>query len=596
MCGFIVSTGSLPSTFHRNFVLDSIKNRGPDMRREFYLEEDKIWFGFQRLSINDLSDNGMQPMHYKNRYTTVFNGEIYNFKKIKKTLINLGHSFISQTDTEVLLASYDEWGEEMLKKIEGMFAFVIWDDLKKNFFIAKDSIGQKPIFYYFKNNKLIIASNLNAIKKILNYAVDLNKNALSYYLSMGYIPSDTCIWNDINTLDAGNTLSISYKKQKFLKISKNQYWQLKDFKKNDDNLNDSFEDVFSTICNEHTNSDVPIGLALSGGLDSNTILNQIKEVKDLKAFSIGYNDKNIDETNYANKITKKLSVNLKTKILENNSELQEAEEFVCKASYQPQGYSSLIPFFLLSKFASKFNKVLLTGDGGDEIFLGYDWYKKDTNIKKFKNFLKHVLLNNSIEVKFNEIKKRSIFHNHIINLFPRFLPSEIDNILNLKYKFDYSNIIQMYKKQFSDEMPLHTNLQMIDLNNFTKDHICSKTDNMSMYNSLEVRAPFLDRRMISWALNQSSKNIESIKNKKILKNYLQKNNLLNYLNKKKQGFSLKIKNTNLIDKIKFISNSKLIKEGYLNKQIIDLLHEDKNLYSEARIKTCWNLAKWYEYQ
>ena len=212
MCGFIVSTGSPPSTSHKNLALDSIKNRGPDMRKELYLKEDKIWFGFQRLSINDLSENGMQPMFYKNRYTTVFNGEIYNFKKIKKTLINLGHNFRSQSDTEVLLASYDEWGEEMLNKIEGMFAFVIWDNLKKKFFIAKDPIGQKPIFYYLKKNKFIIASNLNAIKKILTHSVDLNKNALSYYLSLGYIPSNICIWNDINTLDAGNTLSFSFKK------------------------------------------------------------------------------------------------------------------------------------------------------------------------------------------------------------------------------------------------------------------------------------------------------------------------------------------------------------------------------------------------
>ena len=125
-------------------------------------------------------------------------------------------------------------------------------------------------------------------------------------------------------------------------------------------------------------------------------------------------------------------------------------------------------------------------------------------------------------MKFNELKKKSIFHNHIIKLFPRFLPDEIDNILNLKQKFDYSNIINMYKKQFSDDLPLHTNLQIIDLNNFTKDHICSKTDNMSMYNSLEVRAPFLDRRLISWALNHSSKNIKNIENKKFLKSYLKR--------------------------------------------------------------------------
>ena len=313
MCGLIVSTGNLPSSFQRNLALDTIKNRGPDMSKELYLKDDKIWFGFQRLSINDLTINGMQPMTYKKRYTIVFNGEIYNFKKIKKILIKLGHIFKSQTDTEVLLASYDEWGEEMLSKIEGMFAFVIWDNLEKKFFIARDPLGQKPIFYYFKNNKFIISSSPSAIKKILNEAIDLNKSALSFYLSMGYIPSKKCIWKDINTLDAGKSLIFNFKKDEFHQFSEKQYWQLKDFKNNNNYLDYSFDEIFSDVCMDHTNADVPIGLALSGGLDSNSILYQIKEINNLKAFSIGYHDKSIDETSYANKITKNLSVDLEIK-------------------------------------------------------------------------------------------------------------------------------------------------------------------------------------------------------------------------------------------------------------------------------------------
>ena len=137
MCGFIVSTGNQPSRSEVNFALNTIKNRGPDKSKELYLEKERIWFGFQRLSINDLTTNGMQPMHYKNRYTIVFNGEIYNFKEIRKNLKSLGHKFKSKTDTEVLLASYDQWGDEMLKKVEGMFAFVIWDSLKKNFLLLE---------------------------------------------------------------------------------------------------------------------------------------------------------------------------------------------------------------------------------------------------------------------------------------------------------------------------------------------------------------------------------------------------------------------------------------------------------------------------
>jgi len=596
MCGFIISTGKIPNTLQKISVLSKIKNRGPDMSRDLYLEKDQIWFGFQRLAINDLTKNGMQPMTYRNRYTIVFNGEIYNFKKLKINLKQLGHIFQSETDTEVLLAAYSQWGEEMLNKIEGMFVFVIWDSKKKSFFIARDPLGQKQVFFYFKNNKFLIASNPQAIKCMANHIIDLNKSAISYYLALGYIPSEKGIWNDINTIDSGSYLKFNYENNRFDNFTKKKYWELKNFQNDTKNNSNNFEEIFSTVCNEHTNSDVPIGIAISGGLDSNSILYQIKNVKNLSAFCIGYKDQRIDESKYAEQITNHLSIELNLKILENQEHLEEAEDLVCSATYQPQGYSSLTTFFLLSKLVSEHKKVLITGDGGDEIFLGYDWYKSASNIDKFKQFIKHVLFNDSIEVKFNELKKKSIFHKHILNLFPRFLPNEIDKILNLKEKFNYAGILNLFKEQFDDSLPLHSNLQIIDLNNFTKDHICTKIDNMGMHNSLEVRAPFLDRRMVSWALNQTNQNNKKTESKKILKKFLKEKKIINFLNKNKQGFSLKLKNQNLKNKIDYIKTSKLMKEEYLNSELTNLLQNDKNIYTEARIKTCWNIAKWYEYQ
>ena len=353
-------------------MLDSLSRRGPD-DSGFYTDHG-ISMGTRRLSIIDLSKKGKQPISNEDGTKwVVYNGEIYNFKELRDELQKKGHKFRSDTDTEVIIHSYEEYGKRCVEKFNGMFAFAVWDSSKKELFIARDRLGIKPLFYFIDGKKFAFASE---IKAILQYykKPPIDEKSVYFYLNYGYTQNSKTIFENICKLPAGCTLTL-----KDFKLKIERYWKI-DFSEKQDKS----EDYFIKKIREHMEesvkrrliADVPVGAFLSGGMDSSAIVAYATRHKDgLKTFSVSFEHGKFDESKYAKIVSEKFGTD--------HHEMQFAHEDVLKllpklVDYydEPFGDPSMIPTCLVSEVARKHVTVSLSGDGGDESFLGYDRYKQ----------------------------------------------------------------------------------------------------------------------------------------------------------------------------------------------------------------------------
>jgi asparagine synthase (glutamine-hydrolysing) len=485
--------------------LDAISHRGPD-DEGFYVDENII-LGSKRLAIIDLSEAGHMPMKNEDgRFWIVFNGEIYNFLELRKNL-EKRHKFKSRTDSEVLLHLYEEKGVNCLKYLRGMFAFAIWDKKEKILFLARDRLGKKPLKYYFNDKFFIFASELKAILKDREVKREIDWGAIDEYLTYQYVPHPKTGFKGIFKLEPAHYLLIALNG----KIKKERYWNLDYSQKlnlSENEWIEAIEEKLKESVKIRLISDVPLGAHLSGGIDSSMIVAMMaQEMKEpVKTFSIGFKEKEYDETKYARLVAKRYGTDHHELIVEPN-----AIEILPKLVYhyeEPYADSSALPTWYLCQMTKNYITVALNGDGGDENFAGYDRYNafklyKDLEFLPGKKFLGKV---NEILYQITKLKIfrkgfrfLSAYQEDPISFYLRLIGFFQDEEKEKLYQPDLKKLIEDLRgSNFLREIfkktkgPWLDRILYLDINSYLPDDLLVKVDIASMAHSLEVRSPFLD--------------------------------------------------------------------------------------------------------
>lgn len=545
MCGIvgIVSDNALDYKENLKRMILSLKHRGPDGQGEYYFSQCAL--GHVRLSIIDIA-NGQQPMLSSSKTNgLIFNGEIYGYQELKKSL-NI-YQFKTHSDTETILALYDKYDIDLLKQLPGIFSFAIWDQNKQRLFCARDRFGEKPFYYAIgTNGEFIFASEIKAIlaSGLVNPVLD--DESLSHYLNYLYVHPSKCIYKNIYTLPPASYLIFENHK-----VSIKKYWNLPILQHNL-SINEAMEEfkfLLKKAVKKQMVADVPVGAFLSGGLDSSTIVALASEYTEkLTTFSFGFGDV-INELPFAKIVAQKYNCN-HIEMCDNESNLAELLITMQDIYDEPFADSSNIPTYLISKLASHHTKVVLTGDGGDELLGGYtSWYRPlyYMNDKKNSQYLYYIFLRilNKINSKFNmglynnisqrirgfNLSKSSSICEVHQEQRRYFSNNELDK-LGLKY-IDFNNYIPF-------NMPLSNTVDdafRMDLLDYMPGDILVKTDRASMANGLELRAPFLDVDFASFCIQLPvCLKIDEHDDKMLLRNAFADKWTKEINNRKKQGF------------------------------------------------------------
>lgn len=507
MCGF-VGFANTTLNFNKeaviNDMMDMIIHRGPDSAGIY--SDDKVTLGFRRLKIIDLSDDASQPMYNEDKSCVlVFNGEIYNYQELRKELIERGHLFKSNTDSEVIIHGYEEYGVELLKKLRGMFAFAIWDLKKETLFIARDFFGIKPLYYTqnTEDNSLIFGSEIKSFLKQPGFKKELNKKALKPYLTFQYSVLDETFFKGVFKLKPGH-----YMLYKNGEIETKQYWDPK-FDEVENSLEFYVEKIKETMkesVDYHKISDVKVGSFLSGGVDSSYITATLMPNK---TFSVGFEDYEamFDETNMAKDLSDILNIQNEKKLIS----ADECFEMLPTIQYhmdEPQSNPSSVPLYFLAGLASEFVTVVLSGEGADEIFGGYSWYQQSPSMEKYEKIpfaIRKSISNISKTLPQNRITNFLIkggqrVEEKFIGEAKVFEESDAQKVLKEEYR-NSPSVGSITKKvydkvQNKDDV---TKMQYLDLLLWLPGDILLKADKMSMAHSLELRVPYLDKEVMSLA-------------------------------------------------------------------------------------------------
>ena len=521
MCGIVgilEHNGTIPSLNKIKKMSDLIKDRGPDDYG--YYNKKYIALGHRRLSIRDVSRAGRCPMSSSdNRFHLVFNGEIYNWRELREELKELGYKFYSQSDTEVVLTGYIAWKEKLLQRLEGMFAITIWDNLERSLFLAIDRIGEKPLYYSSNKDTFTFASSISSVALNINNK-KINASAITSYISNVFISSHQTIWKNIKRLSPACYIKI--KAGKVEKVYK--YWDLPNYAPIKQNTNSCVEKVTKALNKSISNcldADVPVGVFLSGGVDSSLIAAITKQYNpNIKAFSLGYKEEQFNEMPYAEKVAKHLSIEHKKIIINEDDAIKILPKLV-KAFGQPFGDASAIPTYYISKFASKDVKVCLSGDGGDELFGGYWRLQATVYADLYSKIIPYLIRKHcipSFSQFFGNFGKRLNAMNFLSLTDPETSYNNSESWFNnlemvagnkLNNFIDKSNISSFrvgassQKKEFS----LIQKILYDDIKFQFPDALLTKVDVSSMAASLEVRAPFLDKQLMElvWTLPDETK-------------------------------------------------------------------------------------------
>ena len=553
MCGLVGFVSKEPSNYRKNLKIaaDTLLHRGPDSSGEWWSEDGKVGLAHRRLSIIDVSDNGKQPMiDQQNKNAIVLNGEIYNYLELRRVLKNKKHSFVSNSDTEVLLKAYAEWGVNCLDKLNGMFAFAIYDLKKKTLFIARDRAGEKPLFYFEDNGTLNFASELKALMANPNVALCIDRMSLDSYLAMGFVPGDHCILEGFNKLPPAHALLFNLKTGK-KRIWK--YWDLPDFNYSDELIDENelleeLEILLEDGVRRQLVADVPVGIMLSGGIDSSILTAMaVRSMNKVKTFCVsfpGYKD--LDEAKHAQLIANYFGtehIELEANDTSAHLLMDLAQNFD-----EPIVDSSMIPTFLLCQMVKRHCTVALGGDGGDELFGGYNHYSRllwlqnrlgwmPLFTRKFISRISKKFLSVGTKGR-NYLSALSSDFNTDVPLIASYFDSDTRcELLN-------NNFEQRAESLFNDRTPTHKDflqrMTRMDFENYLSEDILVKVDRASMANSLEMRAPFLDKKIIEFSFGKVPSYLKaSCNDRKILLKKLAKSVLPREFNiKRKQGFSI----------------------------------------------------------
>jgi asparagine synthase (glutamine-hydrolysing) len=583
MCGI---TGFISSEYDKNDLIrmtESLAHRGPNASGLFYNKSENIGLGHRRLSILDLSEESNQPMNSHNsRYVMVFNGEIYNYKTIAD---KLNISLKTSSDSEVLLEAFCHWGLEFANELNGMFSILIYDKQTNDLFMFRDRLGIKPLFYHWDKSHFIFGSELKSIKAS-GVQLKLNTAVIPSYLHLGYIPQNHTIYKDTYKLPAG-----SYGILKGNHFETRSYWQPethinKEIISNYSEAKLLLDHEINLAVERRLMSDVPLGTFLSGGIDSSLIsaIATKQSSTKLNTFSIGFKDAKHNESVYASKVAEHLGSNHHEFLLTQDDALDQLERIMDNFD-QPFADSSALPTYLVSKMAKKYVSVCLSGDGGDELFMGYGSYNW---AKRLSNPLLWSLrkpISNLLDISSNPIHNRASWlfkgskQNTKSHIFSQeqylFSEQELSTIL----KSSNSSHIDSLNKEptINRVFTASENQAFYDLNNYLKDDLLVKVDMASMQNSLELRVPLLDHNVVSLALNINEKfkvhpnGTQKHILKEVLYDYVPKE----YFDRSKWGFSIPLQNWlqselhYLIDK--YLNTNTLIDLDIYNVNEIEML-------------------------
>ena len=494
-------------------MISKTSHRGPDDRGVF--SEPGVTLGHCRLSIQDLSYAGHQPMKSSTgRYTIVFNGEIYNFKKLRDG-IKSKHKFISGTDTEVILELFEEYGLNCLNKISGIYAFGIWDSLKKELILCRDNVGVKPLYYAYLNGSIVFSSEMKSLYSLMPQK-EININALNCYFRLGYVTGEETIWQGIKRLLPGNTIIFSKGEEK--RIVSNKQISIPNLE-NIEDAKSYIPKLLKEVLEDQMISDVPVGLFLSGGIDSNLLLSLMSEISDKKIntysslFRVAEedNEKFNSDAIYARKSSEFFDSNHTEINISEQSIIDSIEDVVWHMD-EPNSNSSLLPNYLLAKKASINNKVILSGEGGDEIFGGYDRYRSYRMIeswRKIPSVLRNLALPMVPRKILNLKNKNRLNYEKLTDLYLSFASnSEIKSgrIVSLNIKDDtklYEYLDNHLKKSYYSNS-IFDSLINAEINSWLVDDYLMRADKMSMSHGIENRVPFLDERLIQLSRNLKS--------------------------------------------------------------------------------------------
>jgi len=600
-------------------MCDVISHRGPD-DDGFHIHQN-VGLGMRRLSIIDLV-TGAQPIYNEDKsLSIVFNGEIYNYRDLRRELESKGHVFQTNADTEVIVHAYEEYGTECPAKLNGMFGFAIWDQHKNRAFLARDRIGIKPLYYYVDNNRLVFGSELKSILQIPDIPRSVEPKALDTFLTFEYIPSPFSIFKNIFKLPPGHWLLYQNGQAKI-----QQYWSF-----NYETTNQSEDDFSNELCSILEDavkirlmSDVPLGAFLSGGLDSSTIVAMMtrNSSERVKSFSIGFDESTYNELPFARTIASHFHTEHYEEIIK--PDITELAERILRQLDEPFGDFSVFPTLLVSEMARKYVTVVLSGDGGDELLGGYETYLAQRIAQQYSrlpSFLRKWAIEPVVSALPPTEKKKGL-----INKAKRFtegsrLPDHLQHVRwmiflqqaekELLYSNSFASSLNGYNSHgFIEEQFLNVasndpldQQEYVDIKTYLVDNILVKVDRMSMAASLETRVPLLDHRFVEFAARlPSSMRIRGKQTKYILKKAMQDILPQSILDRGKEGFSIPIKNWMKYElkplMTDALSEKNVREKGFFSPHYVQRLIKEHLTNRENHSHRLWALMVfhlWYDY-
>ena len=569
-----------------NKINSNLNHRGPDNTGKWNDNKNFCYLGHTRLSILDLSVNGNQPMvDQDKRYVISFNGEIYNFKELREALKQSGVQFKSNTDTEVLLEGYKLFGKSFIQHLDGMFACAIYEIENNKLLIFRDRAGEKPIYYIDNIDFFVFSSEFKPLLNLKNFInFSISKKSLFDFLAFRFSTKQKTMFNEIFKLEPGCFIEISKTKSLSIKryFSFNVYPEDVADKKHGHDLIDKVHNSIKKSVYNRLNSDVPLGMFLSGGIDSSLTSSIVTKVfnRNLNTFSIGFENYNKSEHNISKKISEQLQTT-HNEIIISNDDIKNTFLNIGKIMDELNGDRSLIPTYLVSKFAKEKVTVVLSGDGADELFGGYP---------------RHWELGNFYKKIYSDYLPEKIFETYISNLLPYYNLSELEKVDSELYK----ELIEDHSNHYlHDYRSISSSTRELDFYNYLQI-VLSKVDIASMKNSLEVRTPFLNKDLINIASEIPEKLIYNGKYSKLILRII----LDNYISTDittlpKTGFGLPIQNYNFFNDnhLKFYNESLETLKGITffksNSLLIDFIA--KNSFKNSN--SLWGIfamAKWFE--
>ncbi len=604
MCGIAGFFNASVTTDQIHLLMDKLAHRGPDDHR--YYHQQDVGLVHTRLSIIELSDLGSQPYQFEN-LVVVYNGEIYNFSEVRGELEKHGYSFRSNSDTEVLIKSFHYWQEKCVDHFIGMFAFAIYDKLTDELFVFRDRLGVKPLYYSFINGRFCFASELKALS-VFNLPNEINLDGVALYFRFGYIPGNQSIYKSVSKLEAGHFLKVDR-----LGLKKQCYWTVKAESvgnRTENDWLDELEDLLISAFRYRMVSDVPVGIFLSGGIDSSLLAGVLKKhVGNINSFTIGFSEYGFDESQFARKVAHHLKIEHTEKILK----LEEARSLFhdfYSIYDEPFADTSGIPVACVTQLAKQNGmKVVLSADGGDELFGGYTHYQKAYSLFQkldvIPQCLRRVMAQTSEAIVSTSLRRKITSFNfeHRLSALEELLGSGssesfFEAFIANQSKAEVSSLViggsvEPLSLVHSDKHPLQSMMDW-DLRFYLPDDLLVKMDRATMFYGVEGREPMLDHRLVEFAMRIPIElKFKDGKQKYLLRKLLQRYFPAEYFDREKRGFSIPIFEWFSADLDKMfqdhLSSDNLKKTPFLNAPVIQ--HEYRKYLRYKKEKKPYNIEK-----